>query len=284
MPHPLTISIVIPVYNDEVALDHCLAAIAAQTHIPQEVIVVDNNSTDHSIAVAQRYPFVTVLREKKQGVVYARNRGFDQARGDIIGRLDADSRIEPHWVATVQQLFTTTSADAISGSIQYYDVACAPALNLADRIIRRHLSNVLGNEVSLQGANMAIRRSAWLRSRSLMCTKRGLHEDFDLAIHLREAGCSNRYTPSLRCSTALRQAAGNWAGFATYMIAGPATYFRHRRVGGIHILYVVLVVLIIYPVLHALQANQDETAGFFSWKKLISGAASSRVNPATFVD
>ncbi|HPG37472.1 MAG TPA: glycosyltransferase family A protein, partial [Candidatus Saccharibacteria bacterium] len=92
------ISVVIPVYNEAAALPACLEALAGQTAPPFEVLVVDNNSTDDSVLVAARYPFVTVLHEKRQGVLHARSLGFTAARGDIIGRIDADTEVAPDWI------------------------------------------------------------------------------------------------------------------------------------------------------------------------------------------
>src|SRR5689334_10679087 len=98
-------SIVIPVYNEAAQLGACLRAIAQQTVKPLEVIVVDNNSTDGTRAVAEAYDFVTVLEEPRQGVVHARSRGFDAARGDIIARIDADSILPADWLANVETVF-----------------------------------------------------------------------------------------------------------------------------------------------------------------------------------
>src|SRR4051812_42172740 len=105
----MNVSIVIPVYNEADQLAACLQAIARQTVRPLEVIVVDNNSTDGTAAIAKRFPFVRLLTEKKQGVVHARNTGFKATRGGIIGRIDADTILPPTWVAQVQTIFTAKS-------------------------------------------------------------------------------------------------------------------------------------------------------------------------------
>ena len=86
-----SLSIVIPVYNEASRLAACLQSIADQSEAPEDVIVIDNNSTDNSLSIAQQFPFVRVIHEKRQGIVYARNAGFDAVQADIIARIDADS-------------------------------------------------------------------------------------------------------------------------------------------------------------------------------------------------
>jgi glycosyltransferase involved in cell wall biosynthesis len=89
----MTVSIVIPAYNEEKYIGDCLQSCV--DHKPEnllEIIVVDNASTDATAAVAARYPYVRVVREEKKGTNAARHRGFLEARGDILVYLDADSR------------------------------------------------------------------------------------------------------------------------------------------------------------------------------------------------
>ena len=100
----MKISIVIPVYNEAEHLADCLNSIARQTTAPHEVIVVDNNSSDSSLAVALSFDFVSVITEPRQGVVHARNTGFNAAKGDLIGRIDADTVLPADWVAKALQI------------------------------------------------------------------------------------------------------------------------------------------------------------------------------------
>src|SRR5476651_1469584 len=81
----LTLSIVIPVYNEQGYLKACLDSIAAQADLPDEVIVVDNNSTDDTAKIAKSYKFVRLLREPRHHQSFAQATGFDAARSDIIG-------------------------------------------------------------------------------------------------------------------------------------------------------------------------------------------------------
>src|ERR1019366_8076903 len=87
----MRVSLVIPAYNEKHHIKACLDHIASQRVVPYEVIVVDNASTDKTAAIARSYDFVTLITEKRQGVVFARDTGFNLARGDIIGRIDADT-------------------------------------------------------------------------------------------------------------------------------------------------------------------------------------------------
>ena len=108
MPPPaatLKVTVAIPTYNRADFLRQTLAGIAAQ-HFPRdhfEVIVIDNNSTDHTRAVvaefADRQPAPRYLRETKQGLDYARNRAIEEARGEIIVFGDDDILVQPDWLA-----------------------------------------------------------------------------------------------------------------------------------------------------------------------------------------
>ncbi len=284
MPKRLTVTIVIPVYNEVDDIERCLTSIAAQTVRPQQVIVVDNNSTDGTVAVASGYPFVTVICEKRQGVVHARNTGFDAAKGDIIGRIDADSVLAPDWVETLQELFADPEIDAVSGSVGYHHAPFARFFSVIDGAFRRYLAWSLGRELALQGANMALRRSAWRASRSLMCNRGGMHEDFDLSIHLREAGFSTVFEPSLQANVALRQVGGTLSSFARYVLLSPGTYAQHNRWRRIFMYPVVGIALVFHPLLHVLYLGYDEQKDGFSVRVWLRATGSSRVNPATYVD
>ena len=101
----LTLSLVIPVFNEENQIESCLKSIENQTVMPDEVIVVDNNCTDRTIEIVEKFKFVKVIKESRQGRGYARTAGFNEAKSDIIGRIDADSRLSNNWVEHVKNKF-----------------------------------------------------------------------------------------------------------------------------------------------------------------------------------
>lgn len=90
-----TISVVIPCFNHARFLDEALASIAAQTTGPDEVIVVDDGSTDDTERVARSHPRVRYLRQANAGLAAARNAGLRQATSEFVAFLDADDLLLP---------------------------------------------------------------------------------------------------------------------------------------------------------------------------------------------
>ena len=94
------ISCVIPVLNGERFLAEALDSVFAQTHVPAEVIVVDDGSTDGTPGVAARYAErIICLRQENAGPAAARNRGVTAANGQLIAFQDADDLWHPEKLA-----------------------------------------------------------------------------------------------------------------------------------------------------------------------------------------
>lgn len=199
MKQALTLSIVIPVYNEEHHIKACLDSIAAQTVKPDEVIVVDNNSTDQTTTIAKGYPFVKIVSESKQGIVFARDAGFDAARSEIIGRIDADTVLPPDWVARVMQFYAqpTRANQALTGGCFFYNIRL-PRFNhwITSQFVFRVNRWLVGHYI-LWGSNMALPRSLWQAVRAGTCRRTDIHEDLDLAIHLHRLGYAISYQAGL---------------------------------------------------------------------------------------
>src|SRR3954471_4782626 len=111
----IKVTVAIPTYNRADFLRQTLAGIAAQ-QFPREhfeVLVIDNNSTDHTAAVVAEFanerPAPRYLREEKQGLDHARNRALAEARGEIVVFGDDDILVKPDWLA---QMAVPLIADA----------------------------------------------------------------------------------------------------------------------------------------------------------------------------
>ena len=91
------VSILVAAYNAERWIAETLTSATEQTHPDVEVVVVDDGSTDGTLAVARRFegPRVRVIAQENRGACAARNRAFAEAQGDLIQFLDADDVLHP---------------------------------------------------------------------------------------------------------------------------------------------------------------------------------------------
>ena len=98
-----TISVVIPLYNKQLEIGAAVRSALAQTRPPQEIIVVDDGSTDGGAEIVRAIgsPLVRLVRQSNAGVCAARNRGIAESTGEYIALLDADDAWEPGFLAEI---------------------------------------------------------------------------------------------------------------------------------------------------------------------------------------
>lgn len=283
----MKISIIIPVYNEADRLDACLQAISKQIVQAFEVIIIDNASTDQSVAIARSYGFVTLISEKRQGVVFARDAGFNAARGDVIGRIDADTIVPPNWTRTIEQLFADERIAAISGCIHYYDQVWAKQGDKIDNFCRRHLARLQrrSKTVFLQGANLALRRDAWLSVRHEMCHVDGIHEDFDLAIHLQQFGFEVQFREELQAGISSRRADSDIFTFTRYLQVCPRTYAVHHLRSRVYMYPIgILWILMFIPSYIGYRGYDPVTGGFSLERYLYAKRLPARLDPSSIYD
>ncbi|MGC4812586.1 glycosyltransferase [Micromonospora sp. DT228] len=228
------VSIVVPVHNEEETIGPCLDAALRQTTPADEIIVVDNASTDATRARLAGYTDrVVLLTEPRLGVLAARNRGLMAATGDVIGRIDADTRLPPYWVEEVRRVFADGTVAAVTGPVTYYDIRFPAALNAVDLTLRRAWTLPSRQRLDwLFGANMAVRARAWHAIRTDLCDDRRYHEDLDLGIHLRRAGHRVVFAAGLRAGTSARRFRNDPADFWAYLRMIDASYASHSGRAG----------------------------------------------------
>lgn len=98
------VSVIVPNYNYGQALAPCLRALQNQTHTPLEIVLVDDGSTDDSVAVARSLGVEAISTPTNSGVAAARNLGAEHANGEILVFLDSDVALAPDAVATAVAL------------------------------------------------------------------------------------------------------------------------------------------------------------------------------------
>lgn len=209
------ISVVIPARNDAEMLRVVLQALSHQLRPADEIIVVDNASTDDTAAVA-RAAGVTLIYEPLQGIWPAASAGYDAARGDIIARLDADSIPPADWLMHLDAEFTVSpEADVITGPGDFYDCNALVAV-LGETLYIGGFFFAMGfwlTQSPIFGSNFAMRREVWLGVRDRVHRTLGdVHDDLDLSLHL-APNVNVVYEPSLRVGISARPFS-TWNGFS----------------------------------------------------------------------
>jgi glycosyltransferase involved in cell wall biosynthesis len=186
-----TVGIVIPAYNEEDTIRACVQAAIHQTVPAEEIIVVDNKSTDQTRTILKKLkkefpdaPLIVLRQDEAQGITPTRNMGFDAVTSDIIGRIDSDSVLEPNWVEETKKVFLNTDVHAATGPVIYYDLPLRRYMAKADDTTRRAISRLVKQYHFLFGTNMALRREAWEAVRDNICldADREMFEDIDLSV------------------------------------------------------------------------------------------------------
>ena len=118
----LSIGVIVCAHNEARYLPACLHSLLAQTRRPDEILVVNNASTDETRAVALQIPHVRVVDEPRKGLVIARETGRLASTGDVLIYVDADCRAPLTWLERIEARFAADPALlALSGPYRYYD-------------------------------------------------------------------------------------------------------------------------------------------------------------------
>ena len=191
----LTMDVVVPAWNEEVDIAGCLDCLLAQGDDLRKIIVVDNASVDKTASIVKKYarkhPKIKLVYEARPGVENARNAGFAKSTADIIGRIDADTRVQTDWAKAARQ-FLTENPDlaGCSGYTAYYDLPCRPLTNFFSWLAVFVVNEVFGGNYSFYGANMAIRRDVWEKVRKDVKTEHDgrIMEDLSISIAINNVG------------------------------------------------------------------------------------------------
>jgi glycosyltransferase involved in cell wall biosynthesis len=163
----LTITTIVCAYNESRLLPACLFSLLAQTRPPDEVIVINNASTDATGDVARAIPWVRVIDEPRKGLVTARETARRTATGDVLAFVDADCRAPITWLERIEAPFMTPAPPvAVTGPYRFYDwdIAGRLLLRAYDVVVAppthafvHHLSGI---GAILYGGNFAVQAAA----------------------------------------------------------------------------------------------------------------------------
>ena len=193
----MTLSFVVPAFNEELYLADCLRSIRRETAgmgDAVEIIVVDNASTDRTAEVARGFPGVQVVHEPRKGLPHARQAGFLASTGDLIANVDSDSRLPAGWVTEVLRSFAADpELAALSGPLVYYDLSSRERLLVRVFYATAWITYALNRYAlrvgsMVQGGNFVVERRALERIGGFNLALTFYGEDTDLARRLHEVG------------------------------------------------------------------------------------------------
>lgn len=227
----VSLSIIIPAYNEQDHIKDCLDAIATQTIRPDEVIVVDNASTDATAKIAKSYPFVRLIHEPRRGIAYARDAGFNAASSTYLGRIDADTVVPTDWVQQIHEFYAVKAnrSVALTGGATFRNVPAPRLAGWAQKQLAFRMSWLaLGHHI-LWGSNMAVPSKSWTKVKGEVCHAPVIHEDIDLAIHLHRRGVKIVYKPKLQVNAALKRIYSDQNQLWFNLKWWPRTLKRHNK-------------------------------------------------------
>lgn len=271
-----SVAIVIPAYNEERFIGRCLESCLRQTSPPDEIIVVNNRSTDDTRRIVRRFqaenPAVDIRlldQDACQGIAPTRNHGFDNVRSTVIGRIDADSMIADDWVETIRRQFQDPAVSAVTGPVWYYDMPLQQPVFRLDRAVRDRLHRNAKDQRFLFGSNMAIRTSAWQAVRHLtqLDPEDRLHEDIDLALTLFKNNLEIEYDASLLAGVSGRRVEDSPREFFRYALRYLRTTKAHHVKSGAALGTIAILLLGYFPV-HILRLFYDGEKNRFTLAKL----------------
>jgi biofilm PGA synthesis N-glycosyltransferase PgaC len=186
------ISVIIPAYNEEKVIADCLKALAGQkTKQKFTVILVNNNSTDKTVKVAESFRDklnLKILLQKQKGRGAARCLGFQYAQGSILLSTDADTIVPNDWIDRMLYHLKTSKAVAVTGTCKIVDCDrfTNTLFNLFQPLFMRFYRLIFGH-YWLSGFSFAIYRNVYEKSGGFKPELNG-QEDIELSFKVSKIG------------------------------------------------------------------------------------------------
>ncbi len=201
----MIVSVVVCTYNRAELLGRTLQDLYQQDfdHSDYEIIVVDNNSSDHTKSkveeLSRSYVNLRYCLETQQGLCYARNRGWQEAQGAYVAYVDDDCQIPSEWLSVAEDIITQQAPSAFGGPFLpfyaspkprwYHDSYASPYASATYRKEAR----LLASDEYLDGMNMVFRKSllqnigGFRTDISMMTRKKlGYGDETELFIRMRQ--------------------------------------------------------------------------------------------------
>jgi glycosyltransferase involved in cell wall biosynthesis len=217
----MRISVIVCAYNESESLPACLYSLLSQTRPPDEILLINNASSDDTGLVARSVPGVRVVDEPAKGLVVARETGRLAAQGDILAYVDADCRVPLQWLERLERRFERRPGlVAVTGPYRFYDwdLVGRALIRGYDMVVAppTHLvvHGLLGVGAILYGGNFAVRADALARINGF---------DRSIEFHGEDTNLGRRLTPL--GPVAIARECWVWTSARRYRAMGKARVF-----------------------------------------------------------
>ena len=153
------VSVIVPAYNSEVTIGNLLGSLLNQSYPSSliEIIVVDNNSSDNTKEVVNKFP-VTLLEEKDiQSSYAARNMGIKIARGTVLAFIDADCIANPNWIDEGINVMESERADLVGGKVEFLFSESKTPAEMYDSIMHFNMELYIKNMKACGAGNLFVK-------------------------------------------------------------------------------------------------------------------------------
>ena len=111
----MTITVIIPAYNEEELISKTFESLKKLERKPDELIVVDSNSTDKTVKIAKSYG-AKVLEVEKRGIGFAREKALQAGKCDIVAFTDADTIVPKDWLTKIEETLLRPGVVGVFGT------------------------------------------------------------------------------------------------------------------------------------------------------------------------
>lgn len=224
------ISVVICAHNEEKGIAKCIEGVKNQTYpkVKYEIIVVDNASSDKTAEVAKDLG-ARVVFEKNKGIAYARQKGAESARGEVITFTDADTLVPKNWLEKIANAFEKD--EKLVGFGGTYKITSGSFISKFFINNGMYYLYLLGRLATggwvLIGPNMAFRKSAFEKTKGFD-TSVMQGEDIDISQKLQKIGKVKLENKFFVYQSGRRFEKGFIKGLLSYGLSWPMKVFFHK--------------------------------------------------------
>lgn len=189
------VSLYIPCFNAGKTIRFCLDSVLKQTYPIKEIVVVDDGSTDETVAIAFRYPVRLIRHIKNQGLAAARNTAIRNIKTEFIASLDADCLPDSDWLKQLMKRFGSLKIGGVGGKL-LENYSSSSVFDLWRSVhMKQYWEDKKTKPPFLFGSNTVFRKEALVNIGLYNESYKNNYDDVDICNRLKKKGYVLFYEP-----------------------------------------------------------------------------------------